>query len=608
MPGIVGWIGRAHGTAPGPDIDAMTRAMVHERHHVPGTYANRAVGLRVGWVSHAGSFDDCMPVWNETGDVCLVFSGEEFIEQIELDRLRADGHAFDPSNASYLVHLYEERGIRFLETLNGCFSGLLVDLRTQTIVLFNDRYGLRRLYWHEDDSGVYFASEAKALLRILPALRRLDLSSLADTFSVGCVLSDRTLFAGLELLPAGSAWTFRRSASSDRRRYFDPQTWEHQSVLTASEYCDALKETVTRIMPRYLASGRPVGMSLTGGMDGRMIMAWAKAAPGSLPCYTFAGPYRDCADVRIARRIAAVCGQSHRTITLGAEFFRDFSSLAERTVYLSDGTMDVSGAVELHVNKVARTIAPIRLTGNYGSEVVRGNVAFRPSQLDRALLAPDFARLVDGSAERYAAERRGHRLSFIAFKQVPWYHYSRFSIEQSQLTMHSPYLDAKLVSLMYRAPEGSIAAPEPSLRVIEQGDGGLARLPTDRGLLARPIPFATRCTSLYQSFTAKAEYAYDYGMPQWLAGVDHAFAPLHIERRFLGRHKFYHFRVWYRDRFHDFVRNVLLDPGSMKRPHINAQRVEAIVRQHTRGTRNYTSEIHRLLTAELTHRQLIEMR
>ncbi len=45
-------------------------------------------------------------------------------------------------------------------------------------------------------------------------------------------------------------------------------------------------------------------MSLTGGLDTRMIMAWHKAAPGSLPCYTFGGKYRECRDVIVARQVA----------------------------------------------------------------------------------------------------------------------------------------------------------------------------------------------------------------------------------------------------------------------------------------------------------------
>ena len=79
------------------------------------------------------------------------------------------GHEFTPDDASYLVHLYEEMGYDFLERLNGAFSGVLLDLREQKFVLFNDRYGVNRIYYHEDKAGFYFSSEAKALLKILPA-------------------------------------------------------------------------------------------------------------------------------------------------------------------------------------------------------------------------------------------------------------------------------------------------------------------------------------------------------------------------------------------------------------------------------------------------------
>ena len=79
-------------------------------------------------------------------------------------------------------------------------------------------------------------------------------------------------------------------------------------------------------------------MSLTGGLDTRMIMAWQRSSPGSLPCYTFGGMYRDCQDV-------SSCpsgGQSLRPALsgyngVGQEFLKQFPHYAERTVYLSDG-------------------------------------------------------------------------------------------------------------------------------------------------------------------------------------------------------------------------------------------------------------------------------
>jgi asparagine synthase (glutamine-hydrolysing) len=109
-------------------------------------------------------------------------------------------------------------------------------------------------------------------------------------------------------------------------------------------------------------------------------------------------------------------------------------------------------------------------------------------------------------------------------------------------------------------------------------------------------------------FTFKAEYAYDYGMPQWVASVDHLLSPLRLERLFLGRHKFLHFRVWYRDSLSDYVRQMLLDPRTLARPYVERKGVEAIVRGHLGGGQNHTTAIHKLLTLELLHRLFFDSR
>jgi asparagine synthase (glutamine-hydrolysing) len=113
-------------------------------------------------------------------------------------------------------------------------------------------------------------------------------------------------------------------------------------------------------------------------------------------------------------------------------------------------------------------------------------------------------------------------------------------------------------------------------------------------------------TRWFLEFLFKAEYAYDMGMPQWMARIDHLFAPLHLERIWLGRHKPFHFRVWYRDHLHDYVRQMLLDKGSLARPYLSPAGVERVVNGHLRGDFNYTTEIHRLLALELAHKLFVE--
>ena len=183
-------------------------------------------------------------------------------------------------------------------------DGLILDLRDNKIVLFNDRYGLNRIYYHGDEERFYFASEAKCLLKVLPGLRRLSCASLGELFSCGCTLQYRSLFEGVNILPGASKWTFQRQQPVKKESYFDYKDWENQPPLSVLDYYDNLKETFERILPRYLRGDRQIGLSLTGGLDSRMILACADAQPSTLPCYTFGGMYRECADVRLAKKLA----------------------------------------------------------------------------------------------------------------------------------------------------------------------------------------------------------------------------------------------------------------------------------------------------------------
>ena len=145
-----------------------------------------------------------------------------------------------------------------------------------------------------------------------------------------------------------------------------------------------------------------------------------------------------------------------------------------------------------------------------------------------------------------------------------------------------------------------------SLRLVADGNSALARIRTDRGLGGVGAPIASRLFQQILQFSAKAEYAYGDGMPQSLARFNYHLSPLRLDQLFLGRNKFTHFRIWYQDALSEYVRQVLLDPKTLSRPYIDRRTVELVVNGHLKGNRNYTSEIHQLLTLELIHRLLVD--
>ena len=607
MPGMFGIITKMPRTWAEPQLSRMLKVLRHESFYEVGTWIDEPSGVYVGWTSRENSFSAGMPLRNEQGEVVLVFSGEEYSRSESIRRLRDRGHGVADSGPSYLVHLYEE-DTSFPKCLNGRFHGLLSDKVRGITTLFNDRYGMHRLYYHEAKEALYFAVEAKAILEVRPELRRADMRGLGEFVSCGCVLENRTLFDGIRVLPPGSQWTFRAGLVESQSTYFQPREWEQQEPLDEESYHRSLRDAFSRNLPHYLNGPERIGVSLTGGLDTRAVMAWQRFSPGSLPCYTYGEAGRDCQDVVVARKIARLCQQSHQVISIGTEFLSRFAHYAERSMYLTDGCVDVTRAPDLYLSERAREIAPVRMTGLYGDEVLRPKRrAFKPVDPAPEPFSPGFLTEIRAARETYGETIQCHPTSFSAFRQAPWHHFGILSLEQTQVAVRTPFLDNDILQTIFRAPQAAIANNDLRVRLIGDGNTVLQGIPTDRGFAGNSGPLGWALRN-YLEFTFKAEYAYDYGMPQWLAGLDHFLSPLKLERLFLGRHKLYHYRVWYRDVLASYVQEILLDSRTLSRPYLERKGVEAIVRGHLKGNRNYTTEIHRLLSLELLHRLFLDAR
>lgn len=606
MPGLAGIITKSDFEMEKGRLQQMVDCMVHESFYNSGSYINEQMGVYCGWVCQKGSFSDCMPVFNEKKDVVLLFSGENFVDRDVVERLKESGHEFEDCNATYLVHLYEQDEDAFLGVLNGWFAGILIDLRKEKTFIFNDRFGMGRIYYHEAGEGFFFGSEAKAILEVKPELREINKKSLGEFFMYGCSLQNRSFFKEISILPGGSAWVFEKGYGIKRTQYFRPSEWEGQGIMDKEIFYGGLKERFRGIIPRYFNSKQTIGLSLTGGLDTRMILAFFDKLGGNLPCYTFGGMYRDCYDVLVGRKVAAFCHQPYHVLRLGSEFLTNFSKYAEKTIYVTDGCLDICGSHEVYLNSLAREIAPIRMTGNYGSEVLRSVSQFKPTNGNNNILHPDFKKYIESGGMALNEIKNGDKVSFAVFLEIPWLLYGRLLAAQSQLTIRTPYMDNEIVELMYRAPDNVRNSKEVSLRLIGDGNPALGRIMTDRGVGGSSNFLISKITRAYLQLLFKAEYHYILDPPHWLMQFDYMSKLFHLERFFLGRHKIENYRLWFRNELAEYVREVLLDKRTGERFYINTGCLEEIVNGHLKGRYNYGNEINKIMTAELTFRLLID--
>jgi asparagine synthase (glutamine-hydrolysing) len=136
-------------------------------------------------------------------------------------------------------------------------------------------------------------------------------------------------------------------------------------------------------------------------------------------------------------------------------------------------------------------------------------------------------------------------------------------------------------------------------RLIAEGSKELAKLPTDTG----------NCSYLrhqWTQFSFKADYCYKSGMPQWMEQIHYWLGPFQPQKLLIGRHRFAHFRVWFRTELSSYLKEILLDSTTNRRSFFNHSCVEKMVHHHTKGDANHTDDLERILTVELMCRRFID--
>ena len=571
MPGIFGAIdsGDLAGGAGQSHLEDLARrmavAMRHEPFHAARMFSLPALGACVGEVTL-----DATPARGSSparGAPILIAAGERALGLPE------------PSGS----------GEELVRGLGGRCAAFVGDIETGRSYLVNDRYGRERIFLHTDGSRTLFASEAKAILAAVPPTRAFDGAGLAELFACGCTLGSRSLFLGIEVLEPGTELTFDRSGAR-RRRVFGPQDLESLEQVPGADFLEAFLPSLRAAVRRAVDTPPRPAVSLTGGLDSRMIMASLDAPAGTVPCYTFGSMYRTTGDVAVARKVAERCDQPHQVIELGTRFLAAFRDDFDHAVYASDGYLGLTGAAELHVNRAARAVSPSRVTGNWGGEVMRGVRAFKFAVPEGGFIRAGLIQLMRESAAAFRPSGSS-AISGALFHQVPWQGYGRYAIERSQVMTRTPFLDDDVVQWLYRAPAEVRASVQAAAAVIGQRPG-LLEFPTDAGVLGRG-PAAVRRE--WRRAVIKAEYMTSHGAPGWLARLSAALPAALLETRFLGVDKFYHFRHWTRGPLAPIVRDILADGRDGLGEWFDTRRIESMVEDHIAGRANHLDAIDKLM-------------
>lgn len=234
------------------------------------------------------------PLSNINNTIHAVVNGELYDYEKIRDKLREKGYKFKTNSDSEIaLYLYEEYGLDFVHHLRGEFSILLWDSNKRNLIAVRDRFGIKPLYYFQNNNDFYFASEVKSLQKYGIPLQW-DEESLYHSLFLIAPLQNRSLFNGVKQVPPGHLMTINEK-DFNIKQYWDSEHPKESDIgnrKTDEQYIEEFKNVLEESIKIRLRADVPLACYLSGGLDSSSVAGIAQRHLNT-PLHTFTLAFED---------------------------------------------------------------------------------------------------------------------------------------------------------------------------------------------------------------------------------------------------------------------------------------------------------------------------
>ncbi|MGA4956361.1 asparagine synthase (glutamine-hydrolyzing) [Streptomyces lavendulocolor] len=309
-------------------LATMARTLAHRGPDAEEILRDGPVGLAFTRLSLVDPEGGGQPLVSPDGSVVLIANGEVYNHRALAAGLPAGGRELrGGSDCEVLVHLYQQKGLAFLDDVRGMFGLVLWDRRRNVLLMARDHFGVKPLFYSRDRERVVFASEIKALFSDPRCPRRVAwdeaLASPSLTASPALdVSAPTTWFEGVASVPAATIVEIDLAGGTTREHvYWTPPDFMGDPAADGRDDQDIVAEfraLLTESVRDCATADVSIGLFLSGGVDSAAVAALA-AGTTSLETFTVLSASTVVnGDARYARLVADSLGVPNHQILFEA--------------------------------------------------------------------------------------------------------------------------------------------------------------------------------------------------------------------------------------------------------------------------------------------------
>ena len=328
-------------------------------------------------------------------DGTIISLNGEIYNYLELqESLSGNWNFSSESDTETVLAAYHKYGEDCVDHLRGMFSFAVWDDQKQRLFCARDRFGIKPFYYVVVDGVFYFASEAKALLPVLPDIET-DPEAMAEYLTFNFVIGENTLFKGIKQLLPGHGLVID---GGELRiwRYWDVNyqvDWDHGEEW----FQDQLRLLLNDSINVHLRSDVPVGAYLSGGIDSSL-MAILAAGKDAQNREAFHGRFLEYPGYDESHFAEMASDQIGGNLNLIDITHKDFEENLRKVIYHLDYPVAGPGSFPQYmVSKLAAEKVKVVLGGQGGDEIFGGYARYLLAYFEQCINAAIDGTYKDGN-------------------------------------------------------------------------------------------------------------------------------------------------------------------------------------------------------------------
>ena len=365
MCGIVGFSDKRDQQEKEEILKGMMERIAHRGPDGEGSFFDEGVALGQRRLSIIDLEGGKQPMFNEDGSLVVVFNGEIYNYQSLTAELEEKGHTFATrSDTEVLLHGYEEWGKGMLNRLRGMFAFAIWDKKTKTLFCARDHFGIKPLYYYQNEGTLLFASEIKSFLEHPDFKKELNRDQLELYLTYQYSPGETTFFKGVKkLLPAH--WMEWKEGKLQVERYWAPR-FEPQSDRTLEDWEKAIETAMKESVAAHKISDVEVGSFLSSGVDSSYMACLAHVDK----TFTVGFADKQYDETDYAKEFSEHIGVKNFSYRITPEEYWD--NLHRIQYHMDEPLADAASAALFFVNREAAKQVKVCLSGEGADEFFGG--------------------------------------------------------------------------------------------------------------------------------------------------------------------------------------------------------------------------------------------